>query len=279
MMPGAVVSAPVQPSVVHFFKALADETRLRIMRMLLLSDLRAGEIVEGLGIPANAASYHLKQLRSAGLLRDHRSSGDARDIYYSVDLDRLHALYDQAGDALRPGQPFDGASEQEGMYLDRPLRVLFLCTHNSARSQLAEGILRQMGGDRVEVFSAGSDPREVHPDTLELLAEWDIDTSRHTAKPIDQFLGQTFDYLITVCDRVREECPTFPGDPTQIHWSLPDPLAVDDQYERRRVFLRVRQELCTRIQFLLLVPDPTSRCRLRRPETRPDARPQEPPNE
>jgi len=178
---GGLVSAPAQPAVVHFFKALADETRLRIMRMLLLSDLRAGEIVESLGIPANAGSYHLKQLRSAGLLRDHRSSGDARDIYYSVDLDRLYALYEQAGDALRPGERSDGASEQEGMYLDRALRVLFLCTHNSARSQLAEGILRQMGGDRVDVFSAGSHPRDVHPDTLALLAEWDIDISRHTA--------------------------------------------------------------------------------------------------
>ena len=275
----SIVSAPAQPGVVHFFKALADETRLQIMRMLLLSDLRAGEIVESLGIPANAASYHLKQLRFAGLLRDHRSSGDARDIYYSVDLDRLYALYDQAGDALRPGERSDGASEQEGMYLDRALRVLFLCTHNSARSQLAEGILRQMGGESVEVFSAGSDPREVHPDTLELLAEWDIDTSRHTAKPIDQFLGQNFDYLITVCDRVREECPTFPGDPMQMHWSLPDPLAVDDPYERRQVFLRVRQELRTRIQFLLLVPDPTTQRRLRRPGTRPDASQQEPPND
>jgi ArsR family transcriptional regulator, arsenate/arsenite/antimonite-responsive transcriptional repressor / arsenate reductase (thioredoxin) len=263
MVSAGLLSPPSQPGVVHFFKALADETRLQIVRMLLPTDLRAGEIRERIGLPANAVSYHLKHLRAAGLLRDHRSSLDARDIYYSVDLEQLYALYDQAGDALRPEDKPDGAPEGGGMYLDRPLRVIFLCTHNSARSQLAEGILRQMGGDLVEVFSAGSSPREVHPETIELLREWNINTREHSAKQLSHFIGQDFDYIITVCDRVREECPTFPGDPVQMHWSLPDPLAVDDAAERDKVFRAVGHELRTRIQYLLLVPDPVSKRRLR----------------
>src|SRR5918997_3744050 len=94
---------PLTPDVVLFFKALADETRLAIVRLLALSDLRAGEVVQRLQLPANIVSYHLKQLRALGLLRDRRSSLDHRDVYYSVDLARLHALYAAAGDTLHPG--------------------------------------------------------------------------------------------------------------------------------------------------------------------------------
>jgi ArsR family transcriptional regulator, arsenate/arsenite/antimonite-responsive transcriptional repressor / arsenate reductase (thioredoxin) len=269
MMATGTVVASGELGIVRFFKALADDSRLRIVRMLMLTDLRVGEIVARIGLPANATSYHLKQLRAAGILRDRRGSADARDIYYSIDLDHLYALYTEAGDALRPDHlPTGTPRNPEGRFLDRPLRVLFLCTHNSARSQLAEGILRQAAGDRVEVWSAGSDPRRVHPETIALLEEWNIDASQHTSKPISQFLDQEFDYIITVCDRTREECPTFPGDPRQLHWSLPDPLADDDPIKRRRVFLRVRQELQTRIQYLMLVPEPTSRLRPRRPDSR-----------
>ncbi len=231
--------------------------------MLLLSDLRAVEITQQLGLPPNATSYHLKQLRGAGLLRDRRSSSDARDIYYSVDLEQLYALYDQAGDALRPESLPHSAPDRDNHYLDRPLRVLFLCTHNSARSQLAEGILRQLGGDLVEVHSAGSHPSEVHPEASALLEEWGIDTGMHTSKPIGRFVGQDFDYIITVCDRVREECPIFPGDPIQMHWSIPDPLAVEDVAERHAAFCAVRQELRVRIQYLLLVPEPATERRVR----------------
>ena len=261
----STASAPVglQAPVVQFFRALADETRLAIVRLLMATDLRAGEVVERLKVPPNVASYHLKQLRALGVLRDRRSSSDARDVYYSLDLERLQALYFEAGDALHPALSSGRADEQETTFLDRPLRVLFLCTHNSARSQLAEGILRCLGGDRVEAFSAGSHPSEVHPDTRELLQEWGIDPTSHNAKPLSRFLGQTFDYVITVCDRVREECPTFPGDPKQMHWSIADPLAIEDAYERRRAFCEVRRELHTRIQYLLLVPEPATGRRVR----------------
>ncbi|MDP9374875.1 MAG: metalloregulator ArsR/SmtB family transcription factor [Chloroflexota bacterium] len=239
-----------------FFKALADGTRLAIVRLLALTDLRAGELVERVHAPQNAVSYHLRQLRSLGLLRDRRSGWDARDVYYSLDLERLHELYAAAGNSLHPGIACTPGTAPAPSEATVPLRVLFLCTHNSARSQLAEAIARQIGGERVEVYSAGSKPAGVHPLTVELMGEWGMDPSGHTSKPMDRFAGQRFHYAITVCDRVREGCPVFPGDTRRIHWSLPDPLSVQNEEERREVFCRVRQELLTRIRYLLSLPHP-----------------------
>lgn len=248
--------SPALPDVVQFFKVLADETRLAVMRLLARSDLRVGEIVEQLNAPQNAVSYHLKQLRSLGLLRDQRSHSDGRDVYYSVDLERLQALYLAAGAALHPGMNAHLSAETATQRIDCPLRVLFLCTHNSARSQLAEGTMRQLGGASVEVWSAGSEPAQVHPLTLELLTELGIDTAAHVAKSLEQFHGQSFDYVITVCDRARDSCPTFPDDPAQIHWSIPDPTTIEDEQARRATFLKVRRELSTRIHYLLSLPHP-----------------------
>lgn len=252
-------SALPAPDIVQFFKALSDETRLAIVRLLALTDLRAGDVVERLRVPANAASYHFKHLRAAGLLRDRRSSLDARDVYYSVDLERLRALYEAAGGALHPafGANPDEASVQAPLV--RPLRYLFLCTHNSARSQLAEGILRKLGGGRVDVNSAGSQPSDVHPMTYRTLHELGIDASVHDSRSLHDFLDQTFDYVITLCDRQKEECPTFPGDPTEIHWSLPDPAAIDDEARRWRAFGQISNELHTRIRYLLSLPHPDAR--------------------
>ncbi len=239
--------------VMQFFKLLADETRLAIVRLLTLTDLRAGELVDQLHQPQNAVSYHLKQLRSLGILRDRRSTEDARDVYYSVDLERLRVLYATVGDALHPGiaaQP--QATEDAPPTLDRPLRILFLCTHNRARSQLAEGIARYLGGGQVDVYSAGDLPTEVHPLTLEMLQELGVDTSRHYAKHMDDFIGPHFDYVITICDYVRGNCPTFPGDPYRIHWSFDDPSTVDGGVEEQRAaFRRARRELMIRIRYLL----------------------------
>lgn len=244
--------------VVPFLRTVADETRIAIVRLLAMTDLKAGEIMERVGAPQNAVSYHLKQLRSLGLLRDRRSSGDARDVYYSIDIERLHALYTATGDALHPALAMDNITSGPASTFDQPLRVLFLCTHNSARSQLAEAILRCMGGNQVEVFSAGSQPSELHSMARELLKEWGIDTSQHVAKPMSHFVAQQFDYVITVCDRIRDSCPTFPGDPERIHWSFPDPSIVEDEAERWQAFLKLRRELCTRIRLLLSMPHPAT---------------------
>ncbi len=118
--------------------------------------------------------------------------------------------------------------------------------------RLAEGIMRAMGGARVEVFSAGNEVTAVHPLAIQAAAERGLDISQQQAKPMDEFAGQSFDAIITVCDRVREVCPVFPGEPPHIHWSLPDPTAVtgtaDEQYQ---AFLNTAQELATRIDYWL----------------------------
>lgn len=135
-----------------------------------------------------------------------------------------------------------------------PVRVLFLCTGNSARSQMAEGLLRSLGGEDFEVFSAGTVPKGLNPLAVEVMRETDIDISRHESKPLDRFLGQSFDYIITVCDRPRDNCPTFPGDSERIHWGYDDPAATTgSRAQRLAVFRRVRNEISERLRLWLAV--------------------------
>jgi len=132
-------------------------------------------------------------------------------------------------------------------------RVLFLCVHNSARSQMAEGLLRAWGSDSYEVASAGSVATEVRPLAIRAMAEIGIDISEQWSKTSDAFAGQTFDYAITVCDESREACPYFPGATTQLHWSFDDPAAATGtEEERLAVFRRVRDEIAARIRAELL---------------------------
>ena len=132
------------------------------------------------------------------------------------------------------------------------VRVLFLCTHNSARSQMAEGILRHLAGDRLEVASAGTEVTRVHPLAIKVMAAREIDLSGQRSKHLDEFLGQQFDYVITVCDNARETCPVFPGAPERIHWSIPDPSSAEgDEKEREAAFERAADDLLTRIRYLL----------------------------
>ena len=134
-------------------------------------------------------------------------------------------------------------------------RVLFLCTHNSARSQMAEGLLRAWGGDRFEAHSAGVVATEVRPLAIRAMAEAGIDISAQTSKALDVYLGQAFDRAITVCDDAREACPFFPGARTQLHWSFDDPsAATGSEEERLAVFRRVRDEIGARIRAELLPP-------------------------
>jgi arsenate reductase (thioredoxin) len=128
--------------------------------------------------------------------------------------------------------------------MERPTRVLLLCTGNSARSQMAEGLLRHDGGARFEVHSAGTKPGNVRPEAIAVMRELDIDISGHRSKSVDEFSGQDFDYVITVCDNANENCPVFTGKTVRIHWSFEDPAAVkDDEAARLIVFRRVRDEI------------------------------------
>jgi arsenate reductase (thioredoxin) len=129
-------------------------------------------------------------------------------------------------------------------------RVLFLCTGNSCRSHMAEGLLRSLAGEQFEVFSAGSRPTgKVHPLAIEAMGDIGVDISKHTSKSLDAFAGEKFDYVITVCDNAREACPNFPGATKQLHWSFDDPAhAAGTDEQKIRVFRRVRDEIRHRIR-------------------------------
>jgi arsenate reductase len=133
------------------------------------------------------------------------------------------------------------------------LRVLILCTGNSARSQMAEGLLRHDVGDRFEVFSAGTRPSAVRPEAIAVMRELGIDLGSHRSKHVDLFAGQTFDYVLTVCDNAKESCPVFPGQTVRIHRGFEDPAALaGSEEERLAVFRRVRDEIR---EYLRTFPD------------------------
>jgi arsenate reductase len=128
-------------------------------------------------------------------------------------------------------------------------RVLILCTGNSARSQMAEGLLRHMAGGGFEVWSAGVEPSRVRPEAVKAMREIGIDISGHRSKSVDEFAGEKFDYVITVCDNARERCPVFPGKFERIHWSFEDPAAAEgDEATRLAIFRRVRDEIESRLR-------------------------------
>lgn len=128
-------------------------------------------------------------------------------------------------------------------------RVLILCTGNSARSQMAEGLLRHMADDCFEVESAGVEPSHIRPQAIEAMREIGVDISGHRSKSVDEFTGDEFDYVITVCDNARERCPVFLGKTERIHWSFEDPaVAEGDEAKRLAVFRRVRDEIESRLR-------------------------------
>ena len=127
-------------------------------------------------------------------------------------------------------------------------RVLFMCTGNVARSQMAEGLLRHLAGDHFEVFSGGVIPSYVRPNAITVMKELGIDISDHRSKSVNEFIGTPFDYVITVCDYAAQRCPTFPGDGERIHWSIEDPVVIGDDEAQLEAFREARDDLKSRIQ-------------------------------
>lgn len=236
----------------EFLKLMSHELRWQIITTLIHSDYRVQELIDVLQQPQNLVSYHLKQLRHLRVITERRSTADARDIYYSVDLVQLQRFYDAVGEALHPAlrhrEPATAGLERHPQL---SARILFLCTENSARSQMAEGILRHASGNAIEVFSAGTEPSTIHAYAIRALAELGIDISQQRAKSVNEFQGQTFDYVITVCDRARENCPVFTDNAQFIHWSLSDPAAVADKKAHYEAFQHTAQQLQIRIHYLL----------------------------
>jgi arsenate reductase (thioredoxin) len=145
-------------------------------------------------------------------------------------------------------------------------RVLFLCTGNSARSQMAEGLLRYLAGERFEVISAGVSPANIRPEAIQVMREIGIDISQQRSKSVDDFVGQPFDYVITVCDNANDRCPVFPGNATRIHWSFEDPAAIQgDETRKLEVFRRVRDEIRERMQLFVALTNWTQSCKAKHP--------------
>lgn len=137
-------------------------------------------------------------------------------------------------------------------------RVLILCTGNSARSQMAEGMLRHIADETFEVESAGVQPSNVRPEAIEAMSEIGIDISTHRSKSVDEFTDQQFDYIITVCDNARESCPVFPGGAQRIHWSFDDPAAVKGSDEERlSAFRTVRDQIFKQLERFVIEKNPS----------------------
>jgi protein-tyrosine-phosphatase len=225
------------------------------LRELVHSDRAVWELTQLVGEPQSLVSYHLRQLRAGEVVRARRSSADRRDSYYMVDLARSGELLRDAGGALHPGLRFEPASPQQSWEggRGRPRQhVLFLCTGNSARSQMAEALIEQMSHGTIEAASAGSNPKPLHPNAVQAMTKRGIDISGNRTKHLNEYLSRRFDFVITLCDRVREVCPEFPSHPNMVHWSVPDPaLEGSDDRASYPAFERTATELETRIGFLL----------------------------
>jgi protein-tyrosine-phosphatase len=237
------------PSVL---KLVAHEIRWAVMRELARSDYRVQELVERLGLPQNLVSYHLRKLREGHLVTERRSSADEREVYYRLDLEQFQERYLAAGSLIHPAVP---NLRENAPSLEMPSStwcVLFLCTENSARSQMAEALLRHLSHGKVKAYSAGSQPAEqVHPLARRVMEQMGIDMSQAVPKHFQVFEGQSFDAIVTVCDYAVESCPPWPDDPERVHWSFPDPASVQGtEAEQLRAFEQTSQQLATRIRFL-----------------------------
>jgi protein-tyrosine-phosphatase len=258
----------VQPRVSEpptFVRLTAHPVRWRLLQELVRSDRAVSELTALVDEPQSLVSYHLRLLREGGLVTARRSSADRRDSYYTIDLDACHHAWQATGRALHPALRTPATSPPVPR-LDgrgRRRRVLFLCTGNSARSQMAEALLVRMSAGAVDAASAGSHPRQLHPNAVRVLEKRGIDISANRTKHLDEFVPQHVDEVITLCDRVREVCPEFPSRPELAHWSVPDP-AIEGATNRAsyRAFERTADELEKRIGFQLHVladPAPTRR--------------------
>lgn len=216
-----------------FLRLAAHPVRWQLLTALATGDYRVRELVALVDQPQNLVSYHLRLLRTGGLVTAGRSSFDGRDSYYHLDLDRCSLGLADIGTAL-----VSQVVRPQGS-------VLFICTGNSARSPIAEALLRRSAP--VEVVSAGSHPKaRLHPEAVRVLREdYGIDVAGQRPRHLDTVRDRRFDHVISLCDKVREVLPAFPGDPRRTHWSIPDPQGA--------AFRSTAAEIGTRIRYLLPV--------------------------
>jgi len=240
------VDGDATPALLH---AAGHPLRWRLLRALAAGDQPVHALTAAVGASQNLVSYHLGQLRRAQLVTTRRSNADARDTFYRLDLAHYGAMLAESGGALHSALRLVPPPLPRPPRRRRRARVLFLCTGNSSRSQMAEALLRERCAGSVTAKSAGSQPKPVHPLAIAVMTEYGIDLSRARSKHLDRFTDEAvpFDVVISLCDKVREVCPEFPGQPRVVHWSTPDPALDPDGYP---AFQRVAADLDDRISFL-----------------------------
>lgn len=240
--------APAAPP--PFLQLAAHPVRWRLLAELARSDRRVRELVELVGQPQNLVSYHLRLLRDGGLVTTRRSSHDGRDSYYHLDLERCADGLAHAGGALHPW--LQVAPSPPGPVVGAP-RVLFVCTGNSARSPIAEALLRHLAGDRISVASAGISPKNrIHPHAVRVLREhYGIDIHDQAPRSIADVAspGHRFDRVITVCDKAREHLPARITR-RRTHWSIPDPADARGRGDYS-TFVSISTDIDTRVRQLL----------------------------
>jgi protein-tyrosine-phosphatase len=244
-------SAHADVSAPEFLQLAGHPLRWRLLEELARSDRIVHELTELVGEPQNLVSYHLGKLRAGRLVSAKRSSADRRDTYYGLELGRIGGLMSAAGGALHPALRLNPPPSPT-CTAKAPVKVLFLCTGNSARSQMAEALARARSGGAIAAFSAGSHPRPIHPNASRVLREdYGLDLAGHTSKPLQEFADQDFDWVISLCDRVREVCPEFPGGPQTTHWSVANPATGEADDVTYPLFQATAAKLAARIGFLL----------------------------
>ncbi len=251
---------PLPPDVLQLLKALADDTRWRIVQTLRSSDQQVSELVEQLQISQNLVSYHLGVLRQVGLVQIHRSDIDGRVLFYSLDCHALRQSIEQLamGLHLQPPPPEHLPS----------IPIVFLCTGNSVRSQMAEAWLRHLSHGIVPVTSAGVNPRGIHPLTYTVMQEVGLDLSTQSSKGVATLAHDSFAIAISVCDYAREECPPFIHAQLHLHWSVPQPeRLIEAGTSAIEVFRGLRNDLHERVQGLLsMLPELVARHHLLPPQ-------------
>ncbi|WP_298202582.1 metalloregulator ArsR/SmtB family transcription factor [Desulfosporosinus sp.] len=245
------------PGQAEILRVLGEPHRLAIFTLLSTGPLQVKDLCTATSLSLPLVSQHLRVLRRIGLVQARRELGDARGVWYSIEpqpmtelKSTMSWLFDVASTVDRRPR-----ADQFGIpaaNCQDSFRVLFLCTANSARSQMAEALLEQVGGGLFEARSAGTQPRELHPLTVKALAEIGIDASEQTAKHYDVIASEPFRYVITVCDLANEECPELPGDYRRVHWSIADPLtASGTETEVYSAFVCARENLSRRIRLFV----------------------------
>jgi ArsR family transcriptional regulator, arsenate/arsenite/antimonite-responsive transcriptional repressor / arsenate reductase (thioredoxin) len=237
-----------------FLRLVSDPVRWQLVSELAHTDRRVRELCALLDRPQNLVSYHLGRLRDERVVFRRRSAADGRDSYYALDLARCGELLAASGGGLHPSLRLSAPPRAEWAQVPRSgrPRVLFLCTGNSARSQMAEALVDALAGGGVEARSAGSHPKPLHRNAVRIMSERGIDISGRRSKHLSELARERFDYVVSLCDRVREVCPKFPDHPDLVHWSIPDPAREGDTDEETYpAFERTADELATRIPFLL----------------------------